>query len=329
MSGLEYGDLDGEPTVLLRRDGARLEVALKGATVLRWAVPGSEGGQQVELAAGYDSAAALERNKEGAFAVMAPYANRIRGGQYTFAGEEHDLRPSMHPADPEVIHGLVRRAPWRVEGHGEDEDGAHLALSTTVRADEHPGYPFDLDLQVTFRLTEHRLGVAMRVTNVGTTVAPVVVGWHPYFALPGHETIDGLTVNVPAQTRVLVDDALIPLPGDEAYQPLPDGLRLEPVGDTRLDASFLLAETEGTASTWLRSPVTGRAVEIRQRPEQAPVMHIFTGDTLEGRERTVIALEPVGGIADAYNRPEWADRVELAPGATRDLDVEVVYHPDA
>ncbi len=327
MSGLEHGDLDGEPTVRLRHDGARLEVALKGATVLRWAVPGGDG--PVELAAGYDSAAALERNKEGAFAVMAPFANRIRDGRYTFAGEEHDLRPAMHPADEEVIHGLVRRAAWRVEEHTEDDDGAHLTLSTTVRADEHPGYPFDLDLQLTFALTAHRLGLALRVTNVGTTAAPVVVGWHPYFALPGHETIDGLTVSVPAKAQVMVDDALIPLPGDDAYRDLPEGLRLEPVGDTRLDASFLLAQADGTASTWLRSPVTGRAVEIRQRPEQAPVMHIFTGDTLEGRERTVIALEPVGGIADAYNRAEWAERVELAPGAVRALDVEVVHHPDS
>lgn len=328
MSALEYGDLDGEPTVLLRGGGARLEVALKGATVLRWVVPGSDG-EQVELAAGYNSAAALERNREGAFAVMAPFANRIRGGRYTFAGEEHDLRPAMHPADPEVIHGLVRRAPWQVGDVTEDDDGARVTLTTTVRAGQHPGYPFDVDLELTFGLAAHRLSLALRATNVGTTTAPVVVGWHPYFALPGHETIDGLTVSVPAETRVLVDDALIPLPGDEAYQSLPDGLQLEPLGDTRLDASFLLAPTAGTASTWLRSPVTGRAVEIRQRPEQAPVMHIFTGDTLEGRERTVIALEPVGGIADAYNRAEWTERVELAPGATRELDVEVVHHPDS
>ncbi len=324
----EAGDLDGEPTVIVRHRGARLEVALAGATVLRWGTSTSDG-SMVELAAGYRSAAELERNRSAAFAVMAPFANRIRGGRYTFDGVDHDLRPAMHPQDEEVIHGLVRRTRWAVDGVDTSGELATLTLSTSIAADDHPGYPFALDLQIAFRVGGQTLAVELVARNVGPADAPVVLGWHPYLALPGHETIDGLRVTVPARRRVVVDDALLPLPGEAAYEPVDDdGARWEPLDGTVLDASFLLAPADGVASTWVRSPVTGRSVEVRQRVDEAPVMHVFTADTLAGQERQLIALEPVGGIADAFNRPEWEERVRLAPGAERRLAVELVHHPN-
>lgn len=325
--GWEHGDLDGEPTVVVLHDGARLEVALAGATVLRWSTPTPDGGT-VELAAGYPSAAELERNLSGAFAVMAPFANRVRDGRYTFAGAEHDLRPAMHPQDTEVIHGLVRRARWRLDGVDTSGGLAAVTLSTSIAPADHPGYPFALDLQLVLRVGGSRLAAELTARNVGATAAPVVLGWHPYLALPGHETIDGLGLTVPARARVAVDDGLLPLPGDSAYVDV-DGLSLDTIDGARLDTSFLLADPDGVVSTWLRSPVTGRAVEVRQRADQAPVMHVFTGDTLPGQERQVIALEPVSGIADAFNRPEWDERVRLEPGEVRELVAELVHHADA
>lgn len=323
------GDLDGEPTVVVRHSGARVEIALAGATVLRWSVAMPDGGS-VELGAGYASAGQLERNLEAAFAVMAPFVNRIREGRYVFAGEEHDLTTSRQPLDSEVIHGLVRRVRWRLLGVEEDDDAAHIALSAAIAPEEHPGYPYAVELQATFVLRAGSLALTLRATNVGTTAAPVVLGWHPYLALPGHETIDELTLSVPADTRVVVDDDLLPLPGAEAYQTQADGdARFTPLHGTRLDTSFLLTRARGAVSTWLRSPLTGHGIEVRQFPAQAPVMHVFTADTLAGRERTMVALEPVGAIADAFNRPEWADRIRLEPGETRELDVELVHHPDS
>lgn len=324
---MERGDLGGEPTVIVRHGGARLEVALTGATVLRWSTSTSDGGA-VELAAGYTSAAELEQNLSGAFAIMSPFANRLRGGRYTFDGTEHDLRPARHPQDPEVIHGLVRRARWRLDGVDTSGELAAITLSTTVRADDHPGYPFSLDLEVVLRVGGQRLGAELRARNVGPTDAPVVLGWHPYLTLPGHETVDGLHLTVPARARVDVDEQLIPFPGDAAYREVDDA-RWDPIGDTRLDTAFLLSQSEGVASTWLRSPMTGRSIEVRQRADQAPVMHVFTADTLPGKERQAIALEPVGAIADAFSREEWDERVRLAPAAVRELSTEIVHHPNS
>jgi len=234
----------------------------------------------------------------------------------------------MHPQDAEVIHGLVRRARWELDGVDADGDVAAVTLSTSVSPEEHAGYPFSLVVRMVLRVGERWLGAELQARNTGPTAAPVVLGWHPYLALPGHETIDGLGLTVPARARVVVDDALLPLPGDAAYEKV-DGARWETLEGTSLDTSFLLAPADGVASTWLRSPVTGRAVEVRQRVDQAPVMHVFTADALPGQERQLIALEPVGAIADAFNREEWDERVRLAAGEVRDLSVELVHHENS
>ncbi|HJP99908.1 MAG TPA: aldose epimerase, partial [Rhodanobacteraceae bacterium] len=45
--------------------------------------------------------------------------------------------------------------------------------------------------------------------------------------------------------------------------------------------------------------------------------HAFTGDTLQQGARTAVAIEPMECMADAFNRPEWADALRLGPGAGR------------
>ena len=46
-------------------------------------------------------------------------------------------------------------------------------------------------------------------------------------------------------------------------------------------------------------------------------MHSFTADTVARDVRRAVALEPMECMADAFNRPEWAEAITLAPGATR------------
>ena len=76
----------------------------------------------------------------------------------------------------------------------------------------------------------------------------------------------------------------------------------------------------------LRDPDTGDALTVRQ---SHGLMHVFTGDTLARDRRTSIALEPVELMTDAFNRPDCADAVVLAPGARREyrFGVEVTPGP--
>src|SRR3954447_18794784 len=45
---------------------------------------------------------------------LVPYVNRIRGGRFTFRGQEMALAPNM-PGDPSPLHGQGWLNPWSVE----------------------------------------------------------------------------------------------------------------------------------------------------------------------------------------------------------------------
>jgi aldose 1-epimerase len=47
------------------------------------------------------------------------------------------------------------------------------------------------------------------------------------------------------------------------------------------------------------------------------VMHAFTADTASRDARHAVALEPMECMANAFNRPDCAQAIRLAPGTER------------
>ncbi|MCK6209469.1 aldose 1-epimerase [Georgenia sp. EYE_87] len=326
-AGIERGTFDGESTwVLNHPDGARLVVAETGATVLSWQAP--RDGELVELLDGYASAAELAEQDGYRNAVLVPWSNRLRGGRYSFGGAEHTVATDRNG---EALHGLLTAARFsRAQVSVRDSDLA-VRLVASVAPEQYPGYPFSLDVAVSYALGvgsegESRLGVEVTVTNTGETPAPVALGWHPYLRLPGHATIDDLEVVVPARSRVLTDDAKLPLAGDAALAGVASPVQL-PLARTSLDHAFtdLVPDDDGVVATVLRSPRTGESLTVEQDPFEARVVHLFTGDALHRDPRASLAVEPCGFMADAFNRADVAEALVLAPGAQRQLVSDIVY----
>ncbi|MFH5823556.1 aldose 1-epimerase [Georgenia sp. AZ-5] len=330
-ASVQRGDLDGEPTwVLTHPDGARLEVAERGATLLSWQAPGADG-TPVDLVDGYLSAAELSAQDGYRGAVLAPWTNRVRGASYSFDGAEHRLEPAATGRD-EALHGLLTQARWRRAAATFSDSDRMLRLTATIDPDTYPGYPFSLEVTATYSLGlgsegESRLGLELVAVNTGEAPAPVALGWHPYLRLPGHETIDDLVLEIPARSRVLTDFSLIPLPGEQAYAGVAAPVRYAPLGGTRLDDAFthLVPDDGGVVATVLRSTRTGESLTVEQEPVQATVVHVFTGDALVRGARASVAVEPCQTMADAFNRPDSADAVVLAPGQARQLVSDIVY----
>ena len=324
-------EFQGEPTVVLRCGGAGLEVADTGATVLSWSVERPDG-EVVELADGYESADELREQESAAFAVMVPFSNRVRGARYSFAGVEHDLQPGVPEEERQIMHGLVRDVRWDLAdvSTGTDDDGepeARAALTTSIRPGDHDGYPFALDVRVTYVLGARSLAMELETANVGEGLAPVSLGWHPYFRLPGHDVVDGLQLRVDGRVGVVTDEANIPLDGAAAFEKVERPVSWMPIGEAEIDAAYFVPPENGIVSTMLRSPRTRDVLELLQYPQEAGLVHVFTGDTLPARRRASVAMEPVGLMTDAYNRPECADDLPLEPGATRRLRTGVAYRP--
>lgn len=308
------GWFEDEPTVVLRYGSSVLEVALFGATVLRWMADLGEG--PVDLLDGYRDADELRSQDGVRNGVMAPFCDRIADARYSFDNTAYDLLPGE--SHRLVYHGMVRLMPFALGGVTDGEDGVEATfVCHGLVTEPYPGYPFPVEVQVAYRLTAASLSITITGLNHGTAAAPFAAGWHPYVRLPRTTTITGLDLRVPSTVQVETDAGLIPYPGDQAYSSIgPDVARWDPIGDAVLDVGFLA----GSEPAVLRDPTTGVQVSLSQ---DRGLVHLFTGDTI-GRDRRVsVAVEPVETMTDAFNRPDCATAIRLEPGARRSFSATV------
>ncbi|MGW6006886.1 aldose epimerase family protein [Oerskovia enterophila] len=317
------GALGALPTVaLLHPSGAELVVALRGATVLAWRAPwglGSVEREVLDLLDGYEAESELLAQEATRSGLMFPFANRIAAGAYAFDGATHHVPPA--PGEIGTLHGFVRLQDWEVvpdaDVDGPADGTVSVTLATCVRSADVAGYPFDLETRIRFELTEQSLDVTWSYRNAGRVAAPVTAGWHPYFRLPGHATIDALELHVPARATVATDASLIPLDGEAALE-VRDAVGPLGLAGTVLDTAFtdLVPDADGLFRTRVLDPATGAGVEVWQEHGN---MHVYTGDGLGARARTSIALEPVESLTNAFNRPDCAQQVRLEAGEGREF----------
>ncbi|MGH6654685.1 MAG: aldose 1-epimerase [Actinocrinis sp.] len=322
------GHAGTEPVVTVSApdDATRVTVALRGATLLSWQV--DRLGTPFDLTDGYRDEAELRAQDGVRNGVLAPFPNRVADGRYAFAGARHDLLPGRS-APRLVYHGFARELPFALAEAVVQADTARLVLTSRIDPDRHPGYPFALDLDVTYQVTERAVEIEIGVTNTGRLPAPYAAGWHSYFRLPG--VVDDWTLQIPAGTLVRTDDDLIPLDGADAYAPL-DGLPAQDFRHPRdlagrvIDACFttLRAGTEQRAETILRHRRADDELRVWQHSGS---LHVFTGDTLARDRRRSIALEPVETVTNAFNRADSALAITLDPGARRTFRFGAAYRP--
>ena len=326
---ISHGHLAAVPVVTASSpDGAtRVTLARRGATLLSWQA--NRDGRPFELTDGYRDEAELLAQDGVRNGVLAPFPNRIADGRYTFAGVEHDLLPGRTAARL-IYHGFARELPFDLAEAVVSGGSARLAFTARIRPDQYPGYPFELQCEITYLITADGIAVETRATNAGSAPAPYAAGWHPYFRLPG--TVDDWTLQLPARTAVRTDEALIPLDGAAAYQPLDDNPAMDfrrprKLSSLVIDACFtdLAFDAGRRAETVLRHTQSPDELRIWQ---QSGSMHVFTGDTLARDRRRSIALEPVEAVTNAFNRDECASAVRLDPGGTRVFRFGVRYSRD-
>ena len=220
---------------------------------------------------------------------LMPWPNRIRGGQYTFAGEDLQLALT-EPARHNASHGLVRWANWTATV----EEGDRVVMELVLHP--QPGYPFTLGLAVEYRLGPGGLSVETTATNLGDRPCPYGTGAHPYVTA-GAELVDESLLLVPADTYLEVDDRGIPT-GSSAVDGTPFDFReARPIGDVKLDTPY--TDLTGNEAV-VASPDGLRRVRLWWDESYRWVM-VFTGDTLDpARRRRGVAVEPMTCAPNAF-----------------------------
>ena len=312
-------------------NGRSARIACRGATLI--SLEQAAHGAVHQLVDGYRDGGELDSRPSSRCAIMAPFANRIDDARYSFDGCEQDLQPGVEGAQRASRHGFVRGVDFDVANQRATPDDAQVTFSTqAIRPGAFHGYPHAIDLAVTYTLDANGLALTVSMRNVGDTSAPCFFGWHPYFRV-GEGVVDSWELQVPATHLVRTTPDYIPLPGEQAYQPLdeaPQALdfrQAKPIGSTKIDNAYagLLIGADGRTRTHLRNPATGLALSIWQ---ERGVMLVFTADTVTRDVRQAVALEPMESLSNAFNRPDCADAIRLEPGAERQfhcgVEIEVI-----
>ncbi|MGZ6752013.1 MAG: aldose 1-epimerase family protein [Nocardioides sp.] len=243
-----------------------------------------------------DGFAEDERSPGGRGQVLVPWPNRLRDGAYTFAGRDQQLaltEPALHNAS----HGLVRWVAWSLEEHT-----AH-SVSLTYRLMAQTGYPWTLDLHLVYDLSADGLTVTRTATNMSAEAAPYAAGAHPYLAVG--DGIDHLELTLPAATRSLVDDRLLPVGREPVEGTAYDFRVARPLRGTGFNDAFtdLERDEDGLATTVLRDPRTGQGVALWV-DRAHPWLQVYSADDVPGTARRSLAVEPMTAQADAFRSGE-------------------------
>jgi aldose 1-epimerase len=263
-----------------------------------------------------DGFAEDEMSAGGRGQLLMPWPNRIRDGQYSFDGQDHQLaltEAKRHNAS----HGLARWAAWTLEEHTEH------SVSLQYRLMAQSGYPWLVDLHVLYDLSADGLTVTQTATNLSDRPAPYASGAHPYLTV-GDGPVDTWELTLPAATRSLTDDRLIPV-GVEDVSGTPYDFRGgRALGDLALNHGFtdLVRDEQGQASTFLRDPETGRELEVWVDGQHRWLL-LYTADDVAATARRSLAIEPMTANADAFRTGE--DLLTLAPTGQSGDEVSVSW----
>jgi aldose 1-epimerase len=320
---------DGQYT-LKNRNGMEVRLASYGARITSIKVPDREG-EFTDVVLGYDKVESYKTAaKKPYFGVTAGrFANRIAKGKFSIDGKEYQLACNN---GPNHLHGGIT---------GFDKvDWTAVPLKNGIRfsylsKDGEEGYPGNLDVMVTYTLTDdNKLVIDYFATTDQPT--PVNLTQHAYFNLAGEgaPTVLDQELMINADSFLAIDEASIPLGAPVPVKGSPFDFRSpKPIGrdigmeseqltnGKGYDHNFVLNKkgNELTLAATLHDPASGRFMEVLT---EEPGIQFYSGNFLDGslvgksgrayQHRSAICLE-AQHFPDSPNRPAFPNTI-LRPG---------------
>jgi aldose 1-epimerase len=185
---------------------------------------------------------------------------------------------------------LIYDKSFEVVSETANDKEAAVTMKYEYRQDD-PGYPFNYDCIVTWRLEKNnKLTVITECVNKDEGLIPIQDGWHPYFTLG--DTINNLDLEFQSLKMVEFNTELLPT------KKLIDYTRfttIEKLGDRFLDNCFVLDSQECQPLCVLRN--ADKKIEIQLLPDESyPYLQVYTPP-----HRKSIAIENLSGVPDGFN----------------------------
>ena len=338
ISGLRREDfrknIQGKQTdlyILRNNSGAEVAITNYAGALLSIMMPDRDGVYR-SVIGGHDSIEHVENSPETYLSTLiGRYGNRIAGGKFTLDGKTYTLAAND---GPNSLHGGPTGFHKRV-WDAEQTDARTLRLHYRA-ADGEEGFPGNLDINVTYSLTDlNELVIEYEAVTDATTVVNLTN--HAYFNLTGlckdsAPVLDYmLTVN--ADHYIPVDNTCIPLGSIDSVEGTAFDFRTpHRIGD-RIDSCLQTANGHGYDHCWVLNkrqpgelalavkccdPASGRTLECFTTE---PGVQVYTGNWCNGSacahgstlpRRSAICFE-AQHFPDSPNRPYFPSTI-LNPG---------------
>ncbi|WP_242202360.1 aldose 1-epimerase [Aestuariivivens insulae] len=114
-----------------------------------------------------------------ASSILFPFANRVKGGVYTFEGDTYQLEANQRE-EHNALHGLVYNKTFSVVDGQVDVNSATLILEYN-ETNASVGFPYTYHIQLKYVFSQEGLSLGVIVKNTSSKAFPFTLGWHPYF----------------------------------------------------------------------------------------------------------------------------------------------------
>jgi aldose 1-epimerase len=303
VTKMDFGKTpEGTPVdlyVLTNSKGVTVKITNYGGIVTEIHVPDRDG-KFADVALGFDKLGDYLKGHPYFGALVGRVANRIAGAKFTLGGKEYTLAQNN---GRNSLHGGKKgfdKVVWKAEPlSGTGIAGIKLHY---LSKDGEEGYPGNLDVTVTYRLTENNeLVIEYQATTDRAT--PVNLSNHSYFNLAGHGsgTILGHELLLGAEKYTPVDDTLIPTGKIEPVKGTPlDFTKLTPIGKrigelkgdpVGYDHNFVLTPGQRKPQWFAARVVEPKSGRVLEMTTTEPGVQFYTGNFLDGK------VKGKGGVA--------------------------------
>ena len=274
---------------LVNNNGMKVTISSYGATVIDLLVP-DRNGKWDDVSLGFDKFSPYQTKSPYFGSIVGRYGNRIAKGQFTLDGHTYQLATNN---SPNHLHGGIKGFDKRI-WKGEILDSREPSVRFTLRAtDGEEGYPGNLDVAVTYTLTDKN---ELRISYEAKTDKPTVLNLtnHTYFNLAGagNGSILGHLLQINASRFTPVDATLIPT-GElkkvdgtvmDFRKPTAIGARIKEVGGKPVgyDHNYVLDKSLHFGLPLVAEvtePVSGRVMKVYT---DQPGIQFYSGNFLDG-----------------------------------------------
>jgi len=323
-----------DEVTLKNSHGVELHAISYGGIITSLKVP-DRAGKPGDVVLGFDKPESYWADPPPPFfgAIVGRYGNRIGKGKFTLDGKPYSLATNN---GVNHLHGGNKgfdKVLWTITTKDAPE-GSQAIFSRTSK-DGEEGYPGNLQVRVTYTLTEkNELIVDYHATTDKAT--PVNLTQHSYFNLAGEGTGDilGHQLTIDADRYTPVDDTLIPTGELAPVQGTPFDFRQPTAIGARIDQDNpQLKNGKGYDHNWvltrkgtglqhaarLTDPKSGRTMDVATTE---PGLQFYSGNFLDGTikgkaghvyaHRSGLCLE-TQHFPDSPNKPNFPSTI-LQPG---------------